>query len=108
MPHDALATRIENALGYKSHTQAEKYSFYAVKTKYARYVIRLERLKLSETTAAAARKLKETTSQTELRPIMGLCNIFLRFYSKFSRVRAPLKKHTKRSAHVITITYRGL
>lgn len=47
---------------------------------------------LSEVTAAAVRKLKDSTIQTELSTVLDLYNVFCFFVPNFSEVRAPLHK----------------
>lgn len=74
----------------------KKYAFLAEKINNLRHFIRLRRLEISKPAATAVRKLKEPTTQTEVRSFLGLCNVSRRFVPNVSQAAAPLNKELQK------------
>lgn len=59
---------------------------------YLSHVIRPGRLELAETTTKDIRELQEPATQTEMRYILGIFNVFPQFVPNVSRLVTPHKK----------------
>lgn len=81
-------------------------SFFAEKSNYLVYIIRPLRLELSEMTTAAVRKLNYPKAQTKLSSFLGLCKVFHRSFSNFSKVAVTLNTQLRkgRTTTIPTVT----
>lgn len=70
----------------------KKFKFFSKKINYLSIVIGPGRLELAQHTTSVVAKRKHPTTQTKLRPFLGLCKVFKRFLPNFSCLAAPLNK----------------
>lgn len=64
---------------------------------YSSHIVRPGLLEVATINTEALKIFNETTTQTQMRPFVRLCNVYGRFVLNVARVAAPLKKMLQKS-----------
>jgi hypothetical protein len=67
-----------------------KWHFFKEAFDYLRHVIRPGKFAVAKKNTVALRNAPSPSTQTELRSVLGLCNVYRRFVSRFAAITAPL------------------
>lgn len=95
MKHTRMVLRLLKDVGVTLKLQ--KRAFFTNKVDYSGHIIRLGRLGVDSHTAEAICELKTTTTVTDLRSFLGLCNVLKRSVPNFVRIVSLLSRHLKKT-----------
>jgi len=70
--------------------KAEKCHLFSSEVEYLGHVVRPGRIGVNEKNLKALRRAKFPRTQTQMRSFLGMCNVYWRFVSNYTKVASPL------------------
>ena len=78
---------------FRQPLKLNKCHFFTKTVEYLRHAVRPGILDVATENTQAQRGFEETATKTQLRSILGMCNLYRRFMPKFSRTAAPSRSY---------------